>query len=147
MLVLTGLPEMLTVQYWQCPFITFTGSPGIERYPQNVTVYMGQQGFFECKPTIESFPVPDVIWYKNETRLDVDGQQSKYFVSPDTKTLLLSQVDDSDVGAYHCVLQNPVGQLKSNTQYLTVIPATNDSEIGRQFVDTVEHHLTATCFI
>jgi len=109
-------------------FIVSTVSPSIERPPQNVTVYMGQQGFFECKPDNSSFPVPDVTWYKDGTKLDVSEQQLKYFVSPDTKTLLLSQVTDSDVGAYHCMLSNPRGQLESEPKYLNVIPTTTDDD-------------------
>ena len=113
------------------PFITSIVSPRIERPPQNVTVYMGEQGFFECKPSNISFPVPDVTWYKDDIELDIGEQQLKYFVSPDTKTLLLSHVTDSDVGAYHCVLSNPAGQLeKSEAKYLNVIPPIDDDNIG-----------------
>jgi len=112
-------------------FVTTIEAPVIERPPQNVTVYMGQQGFFECKPTDSSFPVPNVTWHKDGVKLDVGEQQFKYFVSPNTKTLLLSNVDNSDVGAYHCVLTGPAGQANSTISYLDVLPATNDSEIGR----------------
>jgi len=71
------------------------------------------------------------MWYKDDIELDVGEQQLKYFVSPDTKTLLLSQVNDSDIGAYHCVLSNPTGQLeKSESKYLNVIPTTDDDNIG-----------------
>lgn len=65
--------------------------------------------------------------------LNVDGQPSKYFVSPNTKTLLLSQVDEFDVGAYHCVLTSPVDQFTSDVAYLDVAPPTNDETESGDF--------------
>ena len=89
--------------------------------------YMGQQGFFECLPSSNSFPKPSVTWYKNGVQLNTTAQPLKYFVSPNTNTLLLSQVDDSDTGNYHCVLTNPAGNDSSSQSHLSVSANINNS--------------------
>ena len=87
----------------------------------NATLYMGQQGFLECLPDKSGFPVPLVMWYKNGSPINITTNASKYFVSPNTKTLLLSQVTADDTGDYHCVLSNPAGDVSSNRSRLDVM--------------------------
>lgn len=87
----------------------------------NLTVSMGQQGFFECLPDKNSSPKPSVMWYKNGALLNITGQSPKYFVSPNTLTLLLSHVIDDDTGDYHCVLTNAAGNVSSNQSHLEVV--------------------------
>ena len=101
----------------------------ISKRPLNaiVTFYMGQQGYFECLPSNNSFPKPSVTWYKNGVQLNTTVQPLKYFVSPNTNTLLLSQVDDSDIGDYHCVLTNPAGNDSSSQSHLSVSSNMNNS--------------------
>ena len=92
----------------------------ISRQPMDATFYVGQQGFFECLPGNNSFPKPSVTWYRNGNRLNTDIDPSQYFVSPNTYTLLLSQVDANDTGDYHCVLTNPVNSSQSCNSHLNV---------------------------
>ena len=92
----------------------------ISRQPMNATFYMGQQGFFECLPSNNSFLKPSVTWYRNGIPLNTNIRPLKYFVSPNTNTLLLSQVDANDIGDYHCVLTNPVDSVNSSHSYLNV---------------------------
>ena len=100
----------------------------ISRKPMNATFYMGQQGFFECLPSNNSFPKPSVTWYKNGNLLNTDVQPLKYFLSPNTNTLLLSRVDDNDVGDYKCVLTNPAGNDNSHDQsHLNILSNMNNS--------------------
>ena len=87
----------------------------------NVTLYMGQQGFLECLPDKNSFPEPSVVWYKDGSPINISTNPAKYFVSPNTKTLLLSQVAANDTGDYCCVLFNPAGNVSSNRSRLDVM--------------------------
>ena len=93
----------------------------------NATVYNGQQGFFECLPDSNYNPEPIVKWYRNGSLLDTDTQPQKYFVSPNTKTLLLSQVDADDAGDYHCVLSNSAGSVSSSKSHLNVLSVMSGS--------------------
>ena len=95
----------------------------------NATVYKGQQGFFECLPDINYRLEPTVTWYSNGTKLDTDMHPQKYFVSPNTKTLLLSQVDDNDAGDYHCVLTNSAGNVSSSPSVLSVMSGSGDDDM------------------
>ena len=81
---------------------------------------MGQQGFFECLPDKNSFPEPSVMWYKDGSPINTSANYSKYFVSPNTKTLLLSRVAADDTGDYHCMLFNPAGNVRSDRARLDV---------------------------
>ena len=79
---------------------------------------MGQQGFFECLPDKNSFPEPSVMWYKDGSPINTSANHS--FVSPNTKTLLLSQVTADDTGDYYCMLFNPAGNVRSDQAHLDV---------------------------
>jgi len=103
---------------------------------------MGQQGFFECLPTNDTFPEPSVMWYKNGSSLDVDAQPSKYFVSPNTKTLLLSQVNTDDAGDYHCVLTNPAGNVNGSRQHLDVRSSVKESSNSDDDSNSGDNHIS-----
>lgn len=91
----------------------------------NRTLCEGEQGFIECLPDDSSFPEPSVMWYMDGIPLTIDDEPTKYFVSPNTKTLLISEVNVSDSGDYHCVLTNPAGSV-SRSQHLHVISLMDD---------------------
>ena len=81
---------------------------------------MGQQGFFECLPDKNSFPKSSVMWYKDGSPINTSANSSSYFVSPNTKTLLLSKVTANDIGDYYCMLFNPAGNVRSEQAHLDV---------------------------
>ena len=60
------------------------------------------------------------MWYKDGSPINTSANSSKYFMSPNTKTLLLSRVTADGTGDYYCVLFNPAGDVSSDQAHLDV---------------------------
>lgn len=61
--------------------------------------------------------MPNVTWFKDTNRIEFGGRN---FFSPNTKTLLISDITVADSGRYTCEVTNVVGTIRHSAD-LTVL--------------------------
>ena len=91
--------------------------------PQSTIFYTGRLAFLECGVSSETFPQPNVTWFKGSNPVDFSG---RYFFSPNTKSLIIRNVALIDAGMYTCEVSNVAGSGRYNAD-LTVL---NGNTIG-----------------
>ena len=101
-------------------------APTLLHSPEDRTFFIGAVSFLECGIRNDTFPPPTVRWYKSEDEVLTDSEEiisnsdrSKYFISPNTKTLLIADSTSTDGGMYRCVATNAAGSVTSRGGQLT----------------------------
>lgn len=93
--------------------------------PKDLEIPRGQLAAFECHAP-NSVPPTQVTWFKDSVQLD-DGDGVT--ISPDSGTLFLDQVTESDNGLYHCSLENLAGNISSREAILRVTNNTSGKDV------------------
>ena len=101
--------------------------------PSNLTVAMGQIAGFECG-TIGFSPPFQVTWFKDSVEFRISSGDTRLFVTPETGTLFIRDVETLDAGSYHCTVNNAAGMLTSMTALLSVV--TEPSSLGMILYDS-----------
>ena len=65
----------------------------------------------------ETFPQPNVTWFKGSNPVDFSG---RYFFSPNTTSLIIRNVALTDAGMYTCEVSNVAGSERYSAD-LTVL--------------------------
>ena len=88
--------------------------------PGNLTIPEGKLAAFECYAG-DAKPRAEVTWYKDSVRINADNNP-RLHTSNLTGTLMIREVQASDVGLYHCVAENVAGTVMSREARLTLVP-------------------------
>lgn len=99
--------------------ITSNGiKPNFYLIPYDIEIMQGQIVRFECR--VSGRPEPDIIWFKNDSRI-YDCEHYKCIVNEEGNyALLIMGADAQDSATYRCVATNAIGQA-SFTVNLNVI--------------------------
>ena len=89
-------------------------SPQFVSQPSNVTVAPAANTTLECSVT--GSPTPSISWYKDGLQLMPDSRRQQQ----SSGSLLISNVQNSDIGRYHCIATNTAGSIQSLTAVLQV---------------------------
>ena len=89
--------------------------------PRNLSIPKGQLAAFECSAG-NSRPRPRVTWY-NDTEPIINGSDPRVFISKLSGNLFIRDVQGSDAGLYHCVVENAAGRVTSSKATLSLIAA------------------------
>ena len=89
----------------------------LSRPPQSATFYSSRIAYLECGVSNETFPAPNVTWFKDTVPVELGGRN---FVSPITKTLLISDIIVADSGRYTCVVTNVVGTISHSADLIVL---------------------------
>lgn len=68
-----------------------------------MTVDLFSKVLLPCK--VDSFPVPTITWYHNDTEINIE-EQKRINLAEDDTSLYIDGVDFDDLGAYKCVARN-----------------------------------------
>lgn len=98
--------------------------------PDDTTVALGSEAFFRCKSY--GNPQPNQIWYHNEIPLKIDNS-SKFSILGD-RTLMIRNIEHSDVGLYRCIAKNAIGMEKSKLVRLRIKGKKADSSKPPEFI-------------
>ena len=74
----------------------------------------------ECGVDGTTFPPPLVQWYKDSVLVDYSGRN---FFSPNTKSLIITNIRAEDSGRYTCEVSNVAGRI-THSANLTVLDGT-----------------------
>ncbi|XP_067825523.1 uncharacterized protein [Heptranchias perlo] len=91
----------------------------ITKDPESITVAVGKTATIHC--TIQGFPRPNVMWYKNNKPLNNSGEHKR---DGNRQVLMLRNVSLEDEGFYHCEGNNGNEIVTSQAAYL--LPAVMD---------------------
>ncbi|KAG8182020.1 hypothetical protein JTE90_013951 [Oedothorax gibbosus] len=69
---------------------------------------------------VNGHPFPEIEWYKEDTKLPLDGFE--IFVSNDRETLTILKPEESDAGNYKCLAVNSVGRSEKVHQLNVLVP-------------------------
>ncbi|KAK7603990.1 hypothetical protein V9T40_004263 [Parthenolecanium corni] len=130
-IICSGGPERLrNLSLMELDAEDFACKPSIKTDVRNVEAIVGTNATLECR--VESDPVATVTWYfgskqmlSNDTVHDNGGQRLFIIESEDDvfdkrSKLVLTHVEESDAGEYHCVAENRAGHDEANfTLYST----------------------------
>ena len=97
-------------------------APTLSRPPQSAIFYTGRIAYLECGISSETFPQPNVTWYRGSDRVDFTG---RYFFSPNTKSLIIRNVALTDAALYTCEVSNVAGSERSNATLMVQDRAAN----------------------
>ena len=97
-------------------------TPTLSRPPRSATFYTGRIAYLECGVSSETFPQPDVTWYKGSDRVEFTG---RYFFSPNTKSLVIRDVALTDAGLYTCEVSNVAGSEQYDANLMVMDGAAN----------------------
>ena len=100
--------------------------PPLSHQPQSATFYTGRIAYIECGINSNTFPEPIVKWSKDSTLIETNG---RYFISPNTKSLIIKQIEVGDSGMYTCEVSNVADTITSSAN-LTVV----DSQANGMYV-------------
>ena len=100
--------------------------PPLSRQPQSATFFTGRMAYIECGINSDTFPEPTIKWLKDSVPVETSG---RYFISPNTKSLIIKQIILGDSGMYTCEVSNVAGTITSNAT-LAVI----DSQANGMYV-------------
>ena len=94
-------------------------APEIFQSPRDTTKLEGQTAVFNC--VVGRYPTPDVAWEKDGVELNV-AAHARLSVSFNNGNheLIISNVQQSDVGQYRCVANNSLDTATSSSATLTV---------------------------
>ena len=101
------------IAVYYCYISVYLVIPTLSCPPQSATFYTGRIAYLECGVSSETFPQPNVTWYKGSDHVEFTG---RYFFSPNTKSLIIRGVALTDDGMYTCEVSNVAGsrQYKAN---------------------------------
>ena len=64
---------------------------------------------------VNSYPEPQITWYKNGEELRVDfGDSGKYQMSSDGRELIIANKNIDDTARYTCIARNLAGEAQKN---------------------------------
>lgn len=87
--------------------------PPFDKYPQDVSVFVGQTVYFPC--LIQGTPTAKISWIKNEQPLLLD--ETRMTILP-SGALEIDSVTSLDEGAYRCIASNAEKSRQSEVGYL-----------------------------
>ena len=113
----------LTMLYYDALFLV---APTLPHPPKDRTFFIGTVSFLECGVSNKTFPPPTVRWYKSEDEVLSESEEiingsaeGKFFISPNTKTLLIADSEITDGSTYRCFVANAAGNVTSLGGQLT----------------------------
>ncbi|XP_063632810.1 peroxidasin [Cydia splendana] len=82
--------------------------PEIHEGPEDVVVEFGKDAIFSC--TAAGDPRPEIVWFRDSVALPLDA--TRYEVQSNG-SLMIHNVDETDVGVFECMAKNPSGEARS----------------------------------
>ncbi|MFT7796643.1 striated muscle preferentially expressed protein kinase-like isoform X1 [Arapaima gigas] len=104
--------------------LEMAASPTFESIMEDMDVCVGDTPRFAV--VVEGKPIPDIMWYKNDTLLSESGHFS--FVYDDNEcSLVVLNAQENDSGVYTCTAKNLAGSVSCKAE-LTVCAAKQEKE-------------------
>ena len=99
--------------------------------PQSINVTTTQLAGFQCNANDFSPPY-QITWYRESAK--VSPVPGHVHMVPETGTLFVRNVRNSDSGSYRCTVTNPAGSVDSESAQLNVMP---ESELGEAILSLI----------
>ncbi|XP_076338917.1 uncharacterized protein LOC143240409 isoform X2 [Tachypleus tridentatus] len=106
--------------------LTVLETPTFVKPMGNKETRVGETAVLECMAA--GSPKPSLAWLKDDAPL---VPTERYFFTADSQLLIIVQTKLSDSGKYVCNMSNTMGS-KSDSSYLTVLPATRRAAVGSE---------------